>query len=65
VLLPQLTTVANGVIETGPHELEIGVIVTVGGFFTVSTLFKLYVPHLFVSDKVIVYIPELLKIKEG
>ena len=54
MLLPQLVTVAEGLMETGAQPLVMPLSVTVGFPFTVTVWLVVNVPHGFVTDRVMV-----------
>ena len=61
----QLSTVAVGVIFTTPQEYAGKFIIAVGGFFTLIVLLFLNVPQALVTCCVIIYVPGLVKLKDG
>jgi hypothetical protein len=65
VFVPQFVTVAVGEIVAGPQLFGIEVTLKLGGAFIVSLRFVVTVPHLFDSERVILYIPEFVKTNEG
>ena len=56
---------AVGVSEEVIQKLEIGLISTVGGCFTMIVLVVNWVPHAFVAFNFKTYVPGVTKLKEG
>tara|TARA_R110002095_G_scaffold55911_2_gene48099 strand:- start:121 stop:465 length:345 start_codon:yes stop_codon:yes gene_type:complete len=61
----QASTLAIGVIDAEPQESLIELIAIVGGLFTSIVSETLSVPQEFVVVKVRVYVPAVIKLKEG